>query len=132
MFDTPLRQTCVVRQTRTNTPLHALILLNDVTFVEAARKFAERVMEQAPTRDERIALAFRQATGRRPGDSEKKLLAQGYERTLAAYRADPDAASKLLAAGESPRNAKLDAAELAALTGIASVILNLDEVVTKE
>jgi hypothetical protein len=132
MFDTPLRQVCVVRQSRTNTPLHALILLNDVTFVEAARAFAQRVMTHAATPDDRVVLAFRLATARRPTDAERRVLRAGYERTLANYRSDPSAALKLLGAGETPRDAKLDVAELAAWTGVAGVVLNLDEVVTKE
>jgi hypothetical protein len=133
MFDTPGRLVCTVRQPRTNTPLHSLILLNDVTFVEAARKLAERMMKEGGTAPaERIAYGFRLATARRPTEAEAAVLAGGFERVLAQYRADPQAALALLTTGESPRDEALDAGELAAYAGLASVILNLDEVLNKE
>lgn len=132
MFDTPLRQVCVVRQARTNTPLHSLILLNDVTFVEAARKLAERVMTAAASPEVRIKLLFRLATAREPTGEESRLLRAGLERTLKKYRTEPAAAAKLLAVGEAPRSSRLDAGELAAYAGLASLVLNLDEVMTKE
>ncbi|HVU86769.1 MAG TPA: PSD1 and planctomycete cytochrome C domain-containing protein [Pirellulales bacterium] len=131
-FDAPDRETCTVRRATTNTPLQALVLLNDPTYVEASRKLAERVMTEAPqSPDERIAFAFRLATARRPSEAEIGVLRRVYEEQLAAYRAHPEAAQKLLAVGEAPRNDKLDAAELAAWTMVASMILNLDETVTK-
>jgi Protein of unknown function (DUF1553) len=133
LFDTAARQVCTVRQTRTNTPLHALILLNDPTYVEAARVLAERLLtEGGQTVEERITTAFRLATARRPGDLERKVLSQSYERLLKQFQADRATAVKLLSVGEKPRNPKLDVAELAAYTGLASLILNLDEVISKE
>lgn len=132
-FDAAGRETCTVRETRTNTPLQALALLNEVTFVEAARMLAQRVMlDGGDTPESRIALAFRLAVARPPRRAELEILAKGFENHLARYRAEPQAAAELLAAGEAPRDPRLDAAELAAYTAVASVILNLDETVTKE
>jgi len=133
LFDTPSRQNCTVRQARTNTPLHALTLLNDVTFVEAARAFAQRVMTTGgATPEARIETAFRMAAARKPVPAERQILLQSWQRLLARYRTDPEAAKQLLSAGESPRDEKLDLAEHAAYTALCSLILNLDEVVTKE
>jgi len=132
-FDAGGRETCVVRETRTNTPLQALTLMNDVTFVEAARVLAQRVMlEGVTTAEERITLAFRLATARRPRPAELTILLGGLDEHLAKYRRDRKAALKLVSAGEHPRNAKLDVSELAAYTAVAGLILNLDEVITKE
>jgi mono/diheme cytochrome c family protein len=131
-FDAPDRETCTVRRARTNTPLQALVLLNDPTYVEASRKLAERMMTEAgPTADERIALAFRLATARLPSANESAVLKKTFEDQWAFFRNDASAATKLLSTGEAPRNEKLDPAELAAWTTVASVILNLDETVTK-
>jgi hypothetical protein len=131
-FDAPDRETCTVRRARTNTPLQALILMNDPTYIEASRKLAERVLtEGGPSTEGRIALAFRLVTGRRPRDAEVGVLGKVHDAQLAAYRKDPQAALKLLQVGESARNDKLDPAELAAWSVVASVILNLDETVTR-
>ncbi len=133
MFDTSNRNVCTVRLPRTNTPLQALVLMNDVTYLEAARNLAQRVMLAAgPAPEMRLALAFRTATGRAPTDPELRILANGLQRELIRYRADTTAAMKILSHGESPRDPKLDPAELAAYTAVVSTILNLDEVVTKE
>lgn len=132
-FDAAGRETCTVRETRTNTPLQALALLNEVTFVEAARMLGERVMvEGGETPESRIALAFRLVVARPPRPAELEILAKGFENHLARYRSQPQAAAELLAAGEAARDERLDSAELAAYTAVASVILNLDETVTKE
>jgi hypothetical protein len=132
MFDTPNRQVCTVRQARTNTPLHSLILMNDVTFVEAARVWAERLMKEEKTPSLRLALAWRQATARAPTATEQKVLDAGYQRVLKQYQADPKAADKLVATGEWPRAKGIDVAEHAAMTAMLNMILNLDEVITKE
>jgi hypothetical protein len=143
-FDAPSREACVVRRSRTNTPLQALALMNDVQYVEAARKLAERVMiatsdttgatagspSSAPA--ERLSLAFRLAAARQPTTDELAILSETYATHLAKYQADKAAAEKLLAIGEAKRNESLDAAELAATTLVCNLILNLDEVVTKE
>src|SRR5262249_25259608 len=126
-LDAPDREVCTVRRSRTNTPLQALILMNDPTYVEASRKFAERMMIEAKTTDERIALGFRLATARKPTEREIAVLHKVLEKQLAAYRQDTKAAAKLLAIGESRRNEEFQSAELAAWTIVASVILNLDE-----
>jgi hypothetical protein len=132
-FDAAGRETCIVRETRTNTPLQALTLMNDVTFVEAARVLAQRVMlEGGTTPDERLTLAFRLATGRRPRPAERRVLVEDFREQYARYRNDPGAATKLLSVGEFARNDKLGASELAAYTAVCSLILNLDETVTRE
>ncbi len=130
-FDAPDRETCTVRRPRTNTPLQALVLMNDPTYLEASRKLAERVMTEAVYSEERIILAFRLAMARRPKPSELAVLGRIFAKQLEVYRKDGQAALKLLSVGESKRNDKLDVAELAAWTTVASVILNLDETVTK-
>jgi hypothetical protein len=132
-FDSPGREACMVRETRTNTPLQALNLLNDVTFVEAARVLAERVLKEAkPAPEDRLTLAFRLVLARPPRPDEMKILQQALEHHHAVYRADEKATRKLLAVGEWPRDERLDPAEVAAYTNVVSVILNLDETLTKE
>ncbi|MCH7685799.1 MAG: DUF1553 domain-containing protein, partial [Planctomycetes bacterium] len=132
-FDAGAREYCTVRRPRTNTPLQALTLMNDVTFVEAARVLAQRMMiEGGKSPRNRITYAFRLATSRRPTSPELKILVDGFEHYLSGYRRDQQAAKKLISAGESPLKQELDAAELAAYTAVGSLILNLDEVVTKE
>jgi hypothetical protein len=132
-FDASARETCIVQRPRTNTPLQALTLLNDVTFVEAARVLAQRVMtEGGETPEQRIAYAFRLATAREPKPRELAVLADGFREHLSHYQGDRDAALELVSTGEFPRNDKLDVPEIAAYTAVTSLILNLDEVVTKE
>jgi hypothetical protein len=130
-FDAGSRQTCTVKQARTNTPLHALATLNDVTYVEAARALAERVMAE-PDDGKRVEAAYRRVLARRPSAEEATVLLAGLDRLRKQYRADPGAAKKLLAVGESKRNEKLDPAEHAAVTGLCLTVLNLDEALTKE
>jgi len=132
IFDSATREVCAVRRARTNTPLQALALLNEVTYVESARMFATKMMSNGSTPDERIEWAFRRATSRKPTPAELKLLVGGFQRRLTTFRANPDAAKKLLAIGEQPLDTKIDPIELAAYTTSASVILNLDETITKE
>ena len=130
-FDAPDRETCTVRRPRTNTPLQALVLMNDPTYLEAARKLAERMMLEAKSDKDRIAFAYRLVMARSPQSAELNVLLKFHGQQLERYRSDDAAALKLLAIGESKRNEKLDAAELAAWTMVASTILNLDETVTK-
>ncbi len=133
IFDAPTREACVVRRQMSSTPLQALALLNDEMYIETARKFAERIMhEGGASASGRLGWALRAATSRAATDAEVRVLEQGLNRRLAQYRADPAAAEKLLAAGESPRDPAIDAVELAAYTTAASVILNLDEVITRQ
>lgn len=132
-FDAPSREICQARRARTNTPLQALGLLNDVTYVEAARRLAERALKDGGVDDrERLESLFRRALGRRPTSHEATVLERGLRRHLAHYSADKDAAQKLISQGESPRDPSLDPARLAAFTAMASVILNLDETMTVE
>jgi hypothetical protein len=131
-FDAANRETCVVRETRTNTPLQALNLLNDVTFVEAARVLAERVMKKETSPDLRLALAWRLAVARSPNPQEMDLLRTALNRHHAHYRAQPAAARKLVSIGEAPRDRSFDVAEHAAYAAVCNLILNLDEVITKE
>ena len=132
-FDVSNRQTCTVKVALTNTPLHALATLNDVTYTEAARALAERMLKHGGTSDaERLAYAFRLCTARPPGEKETPILTRALAALRAQYAADPAAAKKLIAAGESKADTKLDAIELAAHTGLASLLLNLDETLTNE
>jgi hypothetical protein len=132
-FDAPSRETCTVRRPRTNTPLQALALMNDEQFVETARQLARRMMtEGGKTPETRLTRGFRLATGRRPDATELDTLKKLYEQQLAHYRADKDGALKLLRVGASPRDQALDPSEHAAWTMMASLILNLDETITKE
>jgi hypothetical protein len=133
LFDSPSRETCTVKRSRTNTPLQALALLNEVTYVEAARVLAQRMLlEGGATPAERIAWAFARVTGRPPEARETTVLAAGLERQLARFRAAPAEAEALIQHGHAPRPDRLDAIELAAHTVTANVLLNLDEVVTRE
>jgi hypothetical protein len=132
-FDAPSRETCQVKRARTNTPLQALELLNDVAYVEAARGLAGLMIAQGGcSPDERIVHAFRRALARTPTPSELAVLRRGLERYRAAYRADREAALRLIRHGESAPDPNLDPAELAAYTACAGVILNLDETISQE
>jgi hypothetical protein len=131
-FDAPDREVCTVRRSRTNTPLQALVLLNDPTYIEASRKLAERLMiEAGPTTKDRINFAFRLATARQPTASELTILQSAYDKQAAKYRAHPELAEKLLKVGESPTIPKLDKSDVAAWSVVCSIILNLDETITK-
>jgi hypothetical protein len=131
-FDGPSRESCIVRRERTNTPLQALLLLNDPQYVEAARGLAERALKEGGDTDAgRAAFLFRTAVCRAPSVEELAELIDAVHEELANYRNNPDAAAKLIAVGTMPVDPKLDQAELAAWTMAANVVLNLDEVVTK-
>ena len=131
-FDAPDRETCTVRRARTNTPLQALVLLNDPTYVEASRKLAERILtEGGDTADSRIDFLFRLATARRPSDREHGILMALLRSQEQKYREDSKAADQLLKVGESSFNSKLPKDQLAAWTTMASAVLNLDEAVTR-
>jgi hypothetical protein len=128
-FDAPSREECTAARMRSNTPKVALVLLNDPTFVEAARKLAEQVFAMADTDEARLTNLWRQAVSRFPDDEEKSLLAGLLARRRREYLADPQAATELLAVGISPRNESIDPAELAAWTATARVVLNLREAI---
>lgn len=132
-FDAPDREKCTARRTNTNTPLQALVLMNDTTYVEAARALAQRVLREAATDPgSRIRHAFRLVTAREPNPREMQVLRDLAETQVARYRRDATAAKQLLRVGESAFDPKLDPRELAGWTTVASVILNLDEAITKE
>jgi mono/diheme cytochrome c family protein len=131
-FDVANRQNCAVNVGRTNTPLHALVTLNDVTYVEAARALAERMLKAGSTDAARLAWAFRNCTARLPQAHELEILQRALGRMRQSYRADADAAKKLISAGESKYDAHLDPAELAAHTAVASLLLNMDETLCRE
>jgi hypothetical protein len=131
-FDAATRESCTVRETRTNTPLQALNLMNDVTYVEAARVLAERMMrEGGAVVDERLRFAFRLATARLPNAAESRVLGESFRAQLEYFTKRPAEAARLLKVGEKPADATLNQTELAAYATVASLILNLDEVITQ-
>ncbi len=130
-FDAPTWETCTAKRSRTNTPLQALALLNDETYVEAARGLAQRMMQEGGKDVEsRLRFGFRLATGRQPGDKELQRLTSSFQRYHESFQKDPAAAKSLLTVGEFRPDAKLDAAELAAFATIGSILLNLDETIS--
>jgi hypothetical protein len=143
-FDAPNREACTVNRPRTNTPLQALVLLNDPTFVEAARVLAQRVLQVGPAgragpvrlggahgTPDLLQYAFRLCTGRTPEPRELRILIRVLDEQRQNYRQDPQAALALVSVGESPRPAELDVAELAAWTAVSNLLLNLDETITR-
>ena len=130
ILDAADRENCVVRPKRTNTPLQALTLLNEMTFVEAARNMAARVMTEGG--DAGISYAFRLATSRQPSELEVERLSAAFDTYLKQFQAEPTRAEELLAIGQSPVPEGLDMPTLAANTVLCNVLLNLDEVLTKE
>lgn len=131
-FDTPSRSVCSVKPMRTNTPLHALATLNDVTYVEAARALAQRTLVAGGSPEERVERVFQLVLARSPAPAEKQVLLASLERLRKQYGERPEAAAKLLAVGESPRKAEIDPVEHAVYAGLCLAILNLDEALTKE
>ena len=133
LFDAPGREMCVVNTTRTNTPLQALTAMNDVTYLEAARSLAERCFREAGSSlESRITRAFLLATAREPDAIELTILTKSYQKHYADYHKDTAAAEKLISLGASQPDPKLDQAELAAMTVVTAMILNMDEFLTRE
>lgn len=131
-FDAPSREACTVTRERTNTPLQALLLMNDPQYFEASRALGERVMrEGGDTVEQRIRFLFELATARQPSDAEFAELQGVYEDYHATYSADPDAARKTIQVGELQIVPELSAVELATWTMMGNLVLNLDEVVNK-
>ncbi len=130
-FDAPDREFCLIRRARTNTPLQALVLLNDPTFVEAARKLAERVLAETKSDDDRLLLACELVLSRRPTVVEREVLLNLLRDTKGKFARDKRAAEKLLAVGRSTVAGGQNVEELAAWTTIASMLLNLDEAISK-
>jgi hypothetical protein len=132
-FDAPTREECAVTRVNSNTPLQALDLLNDPTFVEAARVFGQRILRNGGSNlPSQIEWAFQQATGRRPENDEVRVLSDLHAKSLDHFRADPSGTAEYLKIGDStvPSNVRL--AELAAMTNVARVIMNLHEVITRD
>jgi hypothetical protein len=131
-FDAPTREECTNERPRSSTPLQALVMLNDPTYVEASRALAERVLKEGGAAEsERLGFVFRQATSRKPTPAELDVLGQLYRKHLKEYGADKESARMLLAVGDRPAPANLDAADLAAWTSVARAILNLHEAMTR-
>jgi hypothetical protein len=132
-FDAPSRESCVARRARTNTPLQALVLMNDEQYVEASRNLAQRMLKEGgAAAGDQLAYGFQLVTARRPQPAELAVLAQVHDEHLAHYQANVEAAGKLLEVGEAARDDSLDAAHHAAMTMMANLLLNLDETITKE
>lgn len=133
VLDSPTRDICRVATTRTNTPLQALNLMNDVTYLEASRVVAERMIADGGSQPEsRIAWGFKSILAREPSAEELAVLVRGYNQRQQVYAMQPDEAKELLSQGKSPVRADLDQADLAALSTVAAVLFNLDEFVTRE
>ena len=131
-FDAPSRENCTVRRPRTNTPLQALALMNDKQYIDAARKLAERMIaEGGSTADSRLIYGFRLVTARQPTDREMEVLRRTFDKESSSFQADREAAEKLVAYGELPKNTQLDPVEYATWTMIANLLINLDETITK-
>ncbi len=130
-FDAPTREECTVERPRSNTPLAALVLLNDPTYVEAARVFAARILDQGgPAVESRIRFAIREALQREPTDAELGVLMTLFAEQLAEYASDRPAAEALAKAGIAAADRE-NAVELAAWTAVARAILNLHETITR-
>lgn len=133
LFDAPNREVCTPKRSRTNTPLQALALLNEVTFVEAARVLGERMIrEGGATAEARLATGYRLASARTADAETLAILKRGLDQRLAAFKAAPDSAKTFIAHGASKPAEGIDAAELAAYTVTANVLLNLDRVITRD
>lgn len=131
-LDAPDRESCIVQRSRTNTPLQALVLMNDPQFIEAARAFAQRIMtEGGRNSTEQIRWAFRVVTGRYPDADEVAVLKALYEQSLSKFRSDQEGALALVSVGDSQRNPSLDVTQLAAWTTVTNLLLGLDETVTR-
>lgn len=131
-FDAPSREECTADRNRSNTPLQSLVLLNDPTYVEAARAFAERILREGGSTDEaRISFAFRRAVSRDAETDEVAVLKQLLQKHLADYAAEPASVEAILKTGALPVSEQTDRTRLAAWTSVARVILNLHEVMTR-
>ena len=130
-LDAPSREFCVAQRAKTSTPLQSLVLMNDPVFVEAARAFAQRVLQEGGTDDaSRLAFAWRLALARPPSEKERAILDRTLQRQLATYQQDKEAARKLASVGDLPKAPGLDDTQLAAWTAVANVLLNLNETIS--
>jgi hypothetical protein len=132
IFNAPTRETCTVRRERTNTPLQALVTMNDTQFVEAARYLAQTAIEKAPQDvDRQFDFLTTRLLARSLDERERSIARRAYQDYLTYYDSHPEDAKKLLKVGESKADDKLPPAESAAMTMVANQFLNLDEVLTK-
>lgn len=133
LFDAPNREICMPKRSRTNTPLQALALMNEVTYVEAARALAQRMMKEGgDSVESRLVTGFRLVTARTPDDATLNILKQGFEGRVREFEKDPESAQALIMEGTSKPDPSLPAPELAAYSATASILLNLDRVITKD
>ena len=130
LLDAADREACWVRRKETNTPLQALTLLNETGFVESARHLAARILRDGD--DDPIGFGFRVVTSRRPHDGERELLTNALADYRLEFAHDADAANKLIRIGDSPACEEFPAQELASVTALANVLLNLDEAIQRE
>ena len=131
-FDAPNREECVAERSASNTPLQALVLLNDPVYVEAARVFATRIVEEGgDTLEARLDWAFRHALSRSPNEEERSVLGELYKKHIEEFSMDTDAAMALVSIGNWPAPSRLDVPEVAAWTSVARVIFNLHETITR-
>jgi hypothetical protein len=128
-FDGPTRETCVVRRPRTNTPLQALVTLNDVTYVEAGRALAALALAQPGEDDARLRFAFRRVIARAPDADELSVLHRLLDQQRTRFAHDVEGAKQFLAIGVSPTGREFDPTQLAAWSVTAHAILNLDETI---
>ena len=130
-FDAPTREECTINRTNSNTPLQALVLLNDPIYVEAARVFAQNILKRDGSLSaHRLGLPARR--GPRPDVAEeRRILSDLYRASLAEFRARPPTPTQLIHVGEAPVPAELKPAELAAMTMVARAILNMHETITR-
>ncbi len=132
-FDSPNREVCTVWENRTNSPLQALNLMNDVEFLEASRKLAERILtEGGASPEQRIDYGFRMVLAKSPRPAQLAIFEKTAADFLHNFQNNPQAAKQFLSQGESPLRTDLNAPELAAWTGVSSILLNLDEVINKQ
>ncbi|MGE4606721.1 MAG: DUF1553 domain-containing protein, partial [Myxococcota bacterium] len=133
LLDAPSRDICLTARSSTNTPLQSLLLMNDTTYVEAARFIGQRMLlEGGTSSDERLTYGYRLVLPSAPDVEDLKILSKALDRYLRKYGEDRTAAKKLVGVGESPADKRLDTDELAAYTAIGSVILNLDKTITRD
>jgi len=133
VMDASPREFCTVREPRTNSPLQALNLMNDVTYVEAARLLAKRMLiEGGKSHSDRLAWGFRLLTSRRADATERRVLEDNLNAQMDYFNRHQDEARKLLSIGEKRTNEQLNSAELAGYSMVASMLLNLDEAITKQ
>ena len=131
-FDAAKRDVCAVERQSTATPLQSLVLLNDPQYVEAARAFAQRAMEQGgDSTEEQVIFLFRTLTSRAPKEEETGLLHTTYQQQRRIFHTQPENAEQLLAIGDHVPSENLDLTELAAMTMVAETVMNLEESVTK-